>query len=480
MDTPTRLPSSVVSAAGSDASSAEQDARRPRNKASPRETRSSRIEHLFAFAIVALCLLALWRLATGGFLPQPFYFHVGESLMDLYTTAYWANNGHAYLTWHSLYPPLSFVFLRLLSIHHCYNQGALLGRICDERLLFIFLIFFLLNAFLVFRSYRWMRVRAAFPRTIAVCFGLPMLYALERGNLLIPCFTCFVLAFGDVLRWRGARLLAMALAINFKPYLVFSLLPFLGRRAWGTLVLCGLMFVAVYGVTFLVEGSGAPLDVIANESRYAAVKSAKYFSDLYFATSYWPLIRLLRAAPAGLILAPPGVARAIALGLEIAIRLAQLGFFACSAVALLRRDRLDIRRFGAMVVCISLAAFTTGSAGYVAIFLFFFLFYEPWRGPARIVILCSRLPSVSPDRLCVQARWGGSVRQLLDRPRRRRGLWSFCRPVGQTGPSPGHSIRVDRDKFRRSPASNRNGFPWRGCGWIVAIALGRFDADRAT
>ena len=347
----------------------------------------ARVEWLFAVGIMVLIAVAGERFAVDGFLPQPFYFLVDQTLMDLYSTAYWDVHGGAYLTWHSLYPPLSFVFVDLFSIHKCYARGAAAGRLCDWRSATSLLLFFILNVWLVFRSYRWMRIEAPAPRTIAVCLGLPMLYALERGNLLIPCFTAFVLAFGDLLRWKPARWLAMAVAVNFKPYLIFSLLPFVGRRAVGGLILCGLLFLAVYGLTFLAEGAGSPLEVIANESRYAGAKTSTLFSDIYFATSYWPLIRLLRAAPPGLTLATPEVARAIALSLEILIRLSQVAFFACCALALLRPRPIDVRRFGAMVACISLTAFTTGSAGYVQIFLFFLLLYEPWRGPIRMTML---------------------------------------------------------------------------------------------
>jgi hypothetical protein len=348
---------------------------------------SIRIEWLFAAGILGLGAIAGLRLALGGYLPQPFYFRVDQTLMDLDITAYWAAHGGAYLTWHSLYPPLSFVFVDLFSTPKCYVNGAAAGRSCDWRSAAALIVFFILNLWLVIRSYRWMRIEASAPRTIAVCLGLPMLYALERGNLLIPCFTTFVLAFGDILRWKAARWLAMALAMNFKPYLVFSMLPFVARRAVGGVILCGLLFVAVYGVTYLAEGKGSPLEVIGNESRYAAAKTATYFSDIYFATSYWPLIRLLRAAPSGLILASPEVARAIALGLEILIRISQAAAFACCALALLRPGPIDVRRFGAMVACAALTAFTTGSAGYTQIFLFFLLFYEPWRGPIRITML---------------------------------------------------------------------------------------------
>ena len=101
------------------------------------------------------------------------------------------------------------------------------------------------------------------------------------------------------------------------------------------------------------------------------IKSARYFSDLYFATSYWPLIRLLRAAPDGLVLASPGHrARRSPSALEVADPASHRSrSFACCAVALFRQAAVDIRRFGAMVACISLTAFTTGSAGYVQIFL---------------------------------------------------------------------------------------------------------------
>jgi len=346
-------------------------------------------EWVFAGAILMLGALALGRAAIDGFLPQPFYFHVDNTGMDLYSIAFWANNPGAYTRWKSIYPPLSFLFMRLISVHECYSTSPIIGRSCDWRPLAALITLFTVNIWLVFFSFKKMNIKASMPRTVAVCVGLPMLYTLERGNLLLPCFTCFVLAFGDLLRWRVSRWLAMALAINFKPYLAFSVLAFLGRRAWGGLLVCAVLFSAIYGFTYLKEGMGSPVEVISDELQYAGLRSVRFFSDVYFATSYWPLIRLLRASPPGLALAPHVVAEAISLGLEILIRLYQVGFFACCAVAILRPAAIDVRRFGAMVACISLMAFTTGSAGYVEIFLFFLLFYEPWRGTTRIVMLTS-------------------------------------------------------------------------------------------
>ena len=62
------------------------------------------------------------------------------------------------------------------------------------------------HGLLTWATYRISDARSALPRTIAMSLGLPMLYALERGNLLVPCFTCFALGYGDLIRrprWLG-------------------------------------------------------------------------------------------------------------------------------------------------------------------------------------------------------------------------------------------------------------------------------------
>ena len=45
--------------------------------------------------LLSLCLCA-WRFQENGYLPQPFYYRVHDSLMDLFTTARWANIGVAF------------------------------------------------------------------------------------------------------------------------------------------------------------------------------------------------------------------------------------------------------------------------------------------------------------------------------------------------------------------------------------------------
>lgn len=340
-------------------------------------------------AVLVLVGVAIvtWRFWQNGVLPQPFYYHVSKSFMDFSTPAVWANNSSAYGQQHSLYPPLSFVFLHAVTLKSCYTLGDMGARDCDWLARAFLLTIFLVNLSVVFATYRIADVRTALPRTIAMGLGLPMLYALERGNLIIVCFTFFVLGYGDLLRHRWMRWLALALSMNFKPYIGLVAMPLVIKRHWPWVVGVGLLSVAVYLVTLVTYGSGGPLEIISNDSHYAVAASKGGFSDLYYATAYWPLIRLLQAVPPELYLASAPVAGVCSLVLTIALRVAQVASLACLVAAAFRPHGADLRRLGALVAGVSITAFTTGSAGYAQIFLFFLLFFEPWRGVTRITLL---------------------------------------------------------------------------------------------
>ncbi len=346
-----------------------------------------RFEFAAAGVILAGIALAVWRFGQNGYLPQPFYFRVYDSLMDLYTTAYWANTPGAYTKWMSLYPPISFVFLKVFTIGRCYAMGDIAGRSCDWLARFALLAFFVANIALVYATYRASDRRTAVPRTVAMALGLPMLYAIERGNLLVPCFTFFAIGFGGVVRRPWLRWLALAISINFKPYLVFSAAPFLAKRYWSWVIGCGVFSIVIYVITLFIFGSGWPSQIIGNQSNYSMAASKGFFLDVYYATSYWPLIRVLHAMPAGLQLASGPVSAFWSAVLTAVLRGAQLGTLLCAVMAALRPAAVDARRFGALLAGVALTGFTTGSAGYAQIFLFFLVFFERWRGPARIAVL---------------------------------------------------------------------------------------------
>jgi hypothetical protein len=225
-----------------------------------------------------------------------------------------------------------------------------------------------------------------------------MLYAVERGNLLIIAFTGLVLGYGPLLRLSSLRWLAIAVAINFKPYVAILSLAFLARQRWLWLFSCALMAIVIYLSTWLILGEGAPSELLTQETHYARAVGDRFFSDVYYATSFWPWVRLLAAAPHGMVLVSPEAGRLIVELLVGLMRIPQFIAIACAVLALARPRRVNVNIFAAGCIAGSMTTFTTGSAGYTEVFLFFLLFFEPWKGAARIVILvCTYLLCIPVD-----------------------------------------------------------------------------------
>ncbi len=344
-------------------------------------------EGFFACAVLGAGAWAGWRFFTSGYLPQPFLYDLNYPLMGLYDTAYWANHAGAYGPGRSIYPPLSFVFLRLVTRGACYALGPAAGRRCDGSAAWAMLGVYFLNILLVYRAFRPQGRAAALCRTTAVCLGLPMLYGLECANLIIVSFTVFVLAFGAVVRWAPPRWLALGLAINFKPYLMVVWLPSILGRRWrwlaGTVVATGL----VYLLTWALQGSGSPGNLGGDLLLYAIVISHNAWSDVYYATSYWPLIHLMTGPSRLFGLVTAGQAGAWVSLLTLLIRGAQIGVAACLVAGARRPAAIDTRRFCAMILALVLTTLAPGQSGYVQIFVFFLVFLEPWRRPLQIAVL---------------------------------------------------------------------------------------------
>ena len=91
------------------------------------------IETLLALAVVASFGWTALVFHRTGYLPQPFVFDTNDTFMDWFNTAYWAHHPGAYDIWQSIYPPLSFVFLKLVGLPGCYLDSPFYARDCDCR-----------------------------------------------------------------------------------------------------------------------------------------------------------------------------------------------------------------------------------------------------------------------------------------------------------------------------------------------------------
>jgi len=190
--------------------------------------------------------------ARYGYLPSPFVYVKFDTFMDLFNTMHWAYDDGRYTQWMSVYPPLSFCLLRLLNFLTLgsTDQSPLVMRegsmflICVVCLLYLSIPALILNT--TYSGMTYWRERSAREKVtfyIAIVLSAPMLFALERGNLVLLCPLILALA---TARIGMARALAIAFLINLKPYFVVLLAFYVVRRAWSELSATVLFAVTIF------------------------------------------------------------------------------------------------------------------------------------------------------------------------------------------------------------------------------------------
>jgi len=320
-----------------------------------------------------------------GFLPPPFFRSPNDTLMDWYNVAYWSNNPGAYYSYMSVYPPISFDFLRLFAIHSCYRFDSGFSRDCDWVGRVVLCSFYLLGTVLVYQVYRKRDPRTALMRAITIALGLPMLFALERGQLVIVCFVFFVLGQGRLLRSAWARWLCLAIAINFKPYLIATLLPQALRRRWRWLEGAVLATIVVYLITYGILGAGSPFEIIENQLAYSNPKVDGLFDSATYATTYTIIVQLLKSTFPFMTFLGSRPLEFMETLFPALMRLGQAGVALCFLGALIKPNAVPLYRLTALSTALFLTTINAG--GYAQVFLFFLVFLEPWRGVGRIVAL---------------------------------------------------------------------------------------------
>ncbi len=336
------------------------------------------VETLLALAVIACALSMAMQFAARGYLPQPFVFDTNDTFMDWFNTAFWANRPGAYDVWRSIYPPLSFAFLDLFSLPGCYLSSPFHARDCDWLGRGVIAFFYLLDVALAGVAFHRTDPRTAIQRTIAFGLGLPLLFTLERGNLILVCLAAFIVAYGPITRSPWWRALATAITINFKPYLVIPTFALALRREWRPLELAAIATVALYLVTLAIVGAGTPGELASNTANWVVFQSGQVWGEIHYSTSYAPLL-LVRASQIPVL---EFVSSRLIEGIEgavpIIIRSTQLVALACIAAAWLQPRALSHARLGALL----LGAYIVGQSpgGYTQTFLLFLVFLEPWKG----------------------------------------------------------------------------------------------------
>ena len=354
------------------------------------------LEIALAAAIVAGAACAVWFLAGHGYLPQPFYHDPSQSLMDLYNTAYWAHRPGAYDVWGSVYPPAPFILLRLLTDGRCYTGSPYAARLCDHRAALGLLTSYAACWPLLALWYARLDRATAPMRTLATGLALPLLYGLERGNLIVPSFALLMAAIAVRPRSRAAHHLLSALSFNLKPYAAIVLMPLFPLRRWDAIAAYVAVFMAIYLGSCVAMGGGWPLQLLRNVQLLVRHTGANSWNNIYYATTYNQFAAALQNGFASQLGVPPPMVTPLCVGARVLVLVGQIGVLACYGLGLLRRERVVVTRF--MAIALLFVLTTWGSSGYASIYLFPLVFRERFGTTlTAIVVICAYLLCLPAD-----------------------------------------------------------------------------------
>ena len=331
-----------------------------------------------------------------GYLPQPYFFDTNDTFMDWINVAQWSHVPGTYDQFESVYPPLSFAFLRFFSPASCYVYDKFYARECDWMFPWVMGFFYILNAFLAFKCYFKNDRKTAWIRTIALVLGLPMLFGVERGQLIIPTFTAFILAHGNILRSARWKWLCAAFTINFKLYLILAIIPQFMRRRWAALEAIAISSIAIYILTYGIIGDGTLTQIIRNITKFNETPEVIHFQNAYYQPTYQGVTLALDSAFPFMNYIGSNSLEFMLWFFPLLSYIGLAGIAACFALMAWKPLAAPVRRMVALAVAAVIT--NTIAGGYTEILVIFLVFFEPWRGPARIAALVAAyLLSISAD-----------------------------------------------------------------------------------
>lgn len=355
------------------------------------------VEWGFVLAIIGFLIYTYIYFLEARYLPLPFFPDPNDVYADGYSTAWWAWNGQMYQEWRSVYPPFSFVLLKLISDKGCYYGSVMAARDCDWLLWSWMLGFYVLNGVLAYLAFRKVDKSTAAPRAIALFLGLPTLYGFEHLNLLIIAWTGMILGFSPILRSARLRWAALAVAINLKPYMLGLLLAELLRRRWRWVEGCLIITATIYAVSFILVG-GSLQEIWSNIVTFSSdPERSSSFQFIIYASSYTSMIQFMHtlALPMMALVGSWTIEFWTSFFTSIILITQALTIFAFVLVWL-RPEAVHRYRIPSMALLLLLIS--TEPGGYTmagSVFLIFFERFRGWRLGTAIV--CAYVQCIAAD-----------------------------------------------------------------------------------
>lgn len=239
----------------------------------------------FLYMTALLQLLAIayfaFHFVDNGYLPSPFLNDKSNTYMDFYNTLCWFTRDEYYSTWSSIYPPINFLFLQLyqdlFGIDAC---SASPEHYRADNIIFIWpfiaLVFLVPFATLLLSKDRQhMSFMSQLLLGIIIVFSPALLFAWERGNLILICIF-FLIGLVNTER-RYAQVFLILLLMNIKPYFLLLSLYFLAIRDIKAFLITGIGAFLFFFVTgqLLQENQFLIIDNILGFSQSSTIFSLR-------------------------------------------------------------------------------------------------------------------------------------------------------------------------------------------------------------
>ena len=158
-----------------------------------------------------------------GYLPNPFFFEKSDTFMDLFHAMFWANNDGRYTEWASVYPPLNFILLQIICwvfLEGANFQDAFALRDASSSIAVFFVCMYLITPIFVLRTTLWkdFSIKDKILLYLGIVLSIPMLFALERGNLIIFALIFFSYIYCYILKSNALRVIKQSMQFLYTHY----------------------------------------------------------------------------------------------------------------------------------------------------------------------------------------------------------------------------------------------------------------------
>jgi hypothetical protein len=396
----------------------------------------------FEWFLAALMLLALLRSAYVtvqlGYLPAPFYPDSTDTFRDWFSVANWAHVKGAYDTWLAVYPPLSFLLIKYMGLPGCYHEDMSMAvRDCDWLGILLLHLFVVLNGVIASMTFMRLDRRTALPRAFTLTAGMPMLFGLERGNIILLCVATSMLGWGPLIRSARLRWFFVGLSVNFKVYLIAGVLVHLIRRRWLWVEGALIATVAVYIVSFALFGAGNPAELTANLLNFAQgfYSTQATAVAIWYNTTYSTMYQVLTdsTAPVTFLLGSRIVER-LTITLLVLIRSSQLVVLCSLVAAWLRPEVVSPHRL--TLLGMGFVMLAQENPPYALPIIIYLVFMERWKGwLVPVALVLTYLISLPIDLNLGSSVWVEQFSYIGNRfvsSERALQLGMFIRPLGHT------------------------------------------------